>query len=590
MIKKMWLLSFVWMVVSCIQGPWDYDIEESPEIFVGITSYAYIIADRPLTDVCFQRMLSLNEVVSNKRAFYLEATVSVEGEFSTGDDILYLKPKLNNANCFVGSETSYALKGKSYKLSAKFKWDSSGVEVESVLSSKANVPTSFEVEDSARVIPEVIAPSGVSYENPLAIVEQMPLEAQTELFEEWGSRLPKNQNDTAAFQEFYEENSKELNESIAKILENPKYQIFYKSGDEVFYLGGNLNTVSHTFKSSFSNDVGGVLITHRFEDSANIPFNRFSEIALRFKGKLDPRNLYYEGQIRRLIAYDKMTLPSGESLLENLGIVNTWFFEGENTLYFYGVEKAYMKFINTYVLSADDPKVIPQFNVEGGEGFFVGAVVDSFSMDVKLLPGHPYFSYFETRADNCFQNDWKTSDCRSFVNEYCEGVGYREEEFERDSMSILQEKTNYYDGYCPRIAIEKDLDSSFALGTTLKEYTSKKDSLVLKAGTWRHCIKKEFEGESCAQSLNECSIFESGQSLEIKESEKADGEKNHIEVPTCQIEWWGYCADQNWQGEICKMASVNWCKQDGKILDEVLCEEAKEYCKQNPSYLACENK
>lgn len=591
MIKK-YLITLVSLLglVSCIQGPWSYTVESDPEVFVGVTSYAYIVADRPLTDVCFERMLNLNEVVSNKRAFYKTASVTVQGEFEGVESTLVLTPKSDEPNCFVGDENVLATRGKSYKLAAEFQWDSAGVEVTSRLSSTANIPTKFLLNDSVRVTPEAITPSGVNYENPLSVIENLPLEAQLELLEEWGSRLPQDQSDTAAFIAFYQENGVALSESIAAVMAKPEYQSYYKEGDEVYYLSGELNTVSHTFSSQFSEDVGGVLITHAFEDSAKVPYNRFDEIALRFKGELDPEDAYFEGQIRRLIAYEKMNLPNGQAMFDNLGVINTWFMEGTNKLYFYGVEPAYVKFLNTYVLAGDDPKVVPQFNMEGGEGYFVGAVVDSFSMEVKLLPGHRYFTYFEATADRCFEIDWKSSDCRGFINEYCETVSYDEENFERDTTSVLQGDKMYFGGFCSRVAVEKDLDSSWALGTTYSDYLKSKDQFVVEAGTWRHCIKNDFKGDNCSATLNQCSVYMPGESLNLPEEGGGPGEeKKSLETPTCQTDWWGYCEDNSWQGEGCKMASVNWCKQEGKILDEVMCAEAKDYCTQNPSYAACLN-
>ena len=76
-----------------IQGPWSYSVESDPDVFIGVTSYAYVIADRPLTDVCFERMLSLNEVVSNNRAFYKTASVTVQGEFEGVESTVVLSPK-----------------------------------------------------------------------------------------------------------------------------------------------------------------------------------------------------------------------------------------------------------------------------------------------------------------------------------------------------------------------------------------------------------------------------------------------------------------------------------------------------------------
>jgi hypothetical protein len=45
---------------ACIQGPWDY-YPKNPPPYRGVFVTGYAIAGRPLTNVCFERVLDLSE-------------------------------------------------------------------------------------------------------------------------------------------------------------------------------------------------------------------------------------------------------------------------------------------------------------------------------------------------------------------------------------------------------------------------------------------------------------------------------------------------------------------------------------------------
>ncbi|MCK9183409.1 MAG: hypothetical protein M0P13_11125 [Fibrobacteraceae bacterium] len=131
---------------SCLlQGPWSYTPEEE-EAYRGIYTLAYLISDRPVSSLCFKRLLALNESMSEDFAFYDSATVKVSGEFSGIDTTITLSPESSSPNCFEGPSDLKPSKGESYSLVADIVWDSSGTKVKSHFSAKANIPSVFSIQ------------------------------------------------------------------------------------------------------------------------------------------------------------------------------------------------------------------------------------------------------------------------------------------------------------------------------------------------------------------------------------------------------------------------------------------------------------
>ena len=69
------------VLAACIQGPWDY-YPEHPADFRGVFATGYVLAGRPLTQFCFERILNLGEEHTQAFAWYDSADVRVSGTFS----------------------------------------------------------------------------------------------------------------------------------------------------------------------------------------------------------------------------------------------------------------------------------------------------------------------------------------------------------------------------------------------------------------------------------------------------------------------------------------------------------------------------
>src|SRR4051812_23512869 len=79
------------VLAACIQGPWDY-YPENPPTFKGVFATGYVLAKRPLTQLCFERILSLDEEHTQAFAWYDSADVRVSGPFSGQSQTVVLSP------------------------------------------------------------------------------------------------------------------------------------------------------------------------------------------------------------------------------------------------------------------------------------------------------------------------------------------------------------------------------------------------------------------------------------------------------------------------------------------------------------------
>lgn len=147
-VEKYSVLALCIFFSACdLQGPWSYwpDKESS---YRGVYTLAYVIADRPVNRICFQRLLSLDEASADNFAFYDSATVKISGNFSGHDSTLSLAPESTYPNCFDGPADLLAERGKNYSLDAYFVWDSSGKSVRSHYTAEATVPSVFSISSA----------------------------------------------------------------------------------------------------------------------------------------------------------------------------------------------------------------------------------------------------------------------------------------------------------------------------------------------------------------------------------------------------------------------------------------------------------
>jgi hypothetical protein len=405
---------------GCLPGPWEY-VPEKQTAFRGITVSGYAVADRPVEQLCFERLYRLGEASSEAFAFYDSAAVGITGNFMSGGSLtglsLALTPDANVPNCFRGPAATTFIRGESYALNARFVWDSAGVSTVSILTSTARIPTEFEIVDTAYA-PSLTA-TGVSLEDVTdpAVFQQLPPGPRALFVARYGDTLTALAGDSAGLAAWEKANGARMRAELTLWLQADLLP--YNRGDSLYYLNArnNFSNLSHFFKARRDALVKGVLISHRFDTTASRPVTSFDSL---FGIAPDTSAFYYPGDHRRLIFYGDWRNPDGRHVFDSLGFVNAWFWSGRNRIYFYGTEQIYSDYQVLREEQLGNTKIVLPTNVTGGRGFFAGMIVDSFEVNIRLDSLTQAFPYPLTRAAACRDEGWESSrDCFGYYDEYC---------------------------------------------------------------------------------------------------------------------------------------------------------------------------
>lgn len=538
---------------ACIQGPWDY-YPENPPVFRGLWLSGYAMAGQPLTQVCIEKLLDLSEERTDAFSFYDSAAITVTGRFGGATRTVALSRRADEVNCFAGDPADTVSAGSDYLLEARVVWDSAGKPVTSRLSATAQVPDSFSIRKSA------VAPSfaltgqafGGNIFTPRFFLS-LPPDVQRILADEYLDEYTALAGDTAAQAAFIRKNGQKIRDRIQALLLS-KFEV-YDQYDTVYYMGGVLNTASHYFTSDYSGDVGGVLITHRFDSTAERAETAFDRL---FGIEPDSSEFYFRGSVRRLGLYPAVTGPAGYNLLDSIGFVNVWFHTGLNRIYFYGMEDAYVDYVETAVNGEGDPRIRARYNVTGGAGFFVGGVPDSFDVFIRLDSLTRGYSMPEVRAYECTEDGWFVeSGCAEYYRPWCQGKRWEPRTCGLDAVRANLEGRLLGDTALVN-ATESALDSVEAA----------QDTAALAGGTLRFCVEREFPdlGGTCDAARSDC---------------------GRPGVNACKEAWWDFCKDMKWSlGKGCGPALAWYCR-DNPRRSEVLCREADRFCRENPGEAAC---
>ncbi len=590
------------VLASCIQGPWDY-YPRNPKIFKGISVSGYAMSGRALDRVCFEPLYDLAQEATEAFAFFDSATVQVTGSFQGKNQTITLTPIDTMPNCFRSGPADTIVRGQIYALDAKIIWDSAGQTVTSRLTSTAHVPESFSIHTDA-LAPKISETGGIP-SNIFAsdFLFRLPPKVQPIFQMEYGDSLIKLKDDTTALANYLKINGKKIQDRLIELLSEEK--ITYKKGDTLFYLNGALNTLSHYYSSDRSPDVNVVLVTQRFDPKQERPETRFDS----FLGlNPDSSTYYFPGDIRRIIAYPDAKSNKGWNLLDSIGIVNTWFFTGRNRLYFYGLEKSYAEYLATTVGLGNGPdsRVKPKFNVNGGAGFFVGGIPDSFDVNIKYDPFTKHYPLPEVHGNYCRDKGWNdNADCRNYYKTYCSEKNWRVDECYQAAQEVCWEsklprndslKTDSLKGVCDNL--KRNIfkrDSTYQAGFINKP--EKKDSILADSlasvksdSTSTVTAIKVFCAEENYPDLKTNSLYPSSNSTSISleslckepknQSFESKGENQNKEA------LWNYCLDHGWKPTQCQLGLVSYCK-DKPRLSETLCKNADKYCAIHPEETLC---
>lgn len=538
---------------ACIQGPWDY-YPENPPVFRGLWLSGYAMAGKPLVHVCIERLLDISEERTDAFSFYDSAEVTVTGRFGEATRTVALARRADEVNCFAGDLADTVRAGNDYRLEARVVWDSAGTVVTSRLSATAQVPDSFKIRN------EAVAPSYAFTGEALGgnifsleFFQSLPQSVQEILFAEYIDDFNEVAGDTAAQAEWIRRNGRKFQERLKGLLLR-EYDP-YSRGDTLYYMSSVLNTASHFFSSERSPDVGGVLITHRFDSTAERPESDFDSF---FGIEPDSSEYYYAGSERRLGLYPDLKGPGGYNLLDSIGFVNTWFHTGLNRIYFYGMEDAYLDYVETAVQGEGDPRIRARYNVTGGAGFFVGGVPDSFDVVIRLDSVTQGFSMPEVRAYECTEDGWFTENgCAEYYRPWCQGKAWEPRTCALDAVRANLEGLLRND-----TALVRATDSAAAAADTAADRSAK------QGGTLRFCVEQDFPspGGTCDEARSDC---------------------GRPGLNDCKAAWWEFCKDAKWSFDRGCGPALAWYCRDNPRKSEVLCREADRFCLANPGEAAC---
>ncbi len=539
----------VLLMAGCLQGPWDY-VPQKPEIHRGLFLTAYAVADRPLEQVCIERLFGLNEESTQAFPFYENAQVEVEGNFGGGPEVLPLTPVPYLPNCFQGRGDALVQRGETYELRARIVWDSAGESTESRIRARAQVPTRFSVERTAEAPAPAFAGGAVLDFLDPNFLEALPENVRNQLLAEFGQEIIPIMNDSAAMVEYLEKNGPRLLKRTIELL--GQNTLPFDAGDTLRYLDqGTASLLSHYYRSDRSEDVGGVLITQPYDIGLSRGVNSFSSLF----GEPDTSVFFLAGNIRRLIFYPDIGGPDGWRILDRMGVVNAWYFIGPNRLYFYGIEPAYAKYMQTAVEGEEDSRVAPAYNALEGKGIFVGAVKDSFDLHIAADSASKVYPMTLARDAFCRESGWlSNSVCRSRYAEYCFEQNWQGDECRMAAVTECLAPTresSVVDNLCsdgaPRVIIPTD---------------------IREAAIRRYCVANDFPtGEaSCAEWKNRC-----------HDEKGRNG---------CKETLWEFCLDNAWIPDQCRLGLVSYCF-DRTVDSPVICREARKICAESPEENLC---
>jgi len=352
-------ISVIFFLLLSCQGPWDY-YPENPENYQGIWISAYIISNRPIKNVCIEKMHKLNEVYMRGFAFYDSASIEIKGSFSGKDTSIFLKPDTanfaHNPNCFVGDENLTAVAGENYEMYVSVAWDSAGKKTTSKFSAKTHIPKKFKVK-------KAYDQNGKQYgENDTVDYLPPPMDMKSHYF------IPEYSN-----------------EDIGGVTVSMVY------GDTgKLYWGENL---IDQLAEQFNSDRSDTARHAQFGDRQYMYTATNTQIS-NFNKEID-------------------SIPIVGLRLPAIGNIK---------LLFYATTREYIDYRNTFLQGSDDSRIEPIYNIEGGAGIFAGMLVDTFEVNFRTAPDVKIFSYADAQKSFCLQEDeeyevenWKThSQCLAF--------------------------------------------------------------------------------------------------------------------------------------------------------------------------------
>lgn len=315
-----------------------------------------------------------------------------------------------------------------------------------------------------------------------------------------------------------------------------KSRIPFTESDTLVLLNPPIDLNAHAVIPDYSEDVGGVLSTIRYEDDVSKGGSSFDNF---FGGNPDSSDKWEEGNAHRLSYDPNIIIPgTGKSIIDTLFVSNAFLYVGESRFYFYATDSNYWNYINNVVQGATDSRIRPTSNIQGAQGVFVGMVVDSLIVQTRALPGSTVWPYERTSVLSCRERDWTNpytsldgkGECRMRLESFC-----------KDSLSVSPD--------CRPFAVAAALDSGLAWDARMLPLDSATSADTVRArGERLFCRNQDYPDNAlCDLPREEC-----------------------LESPVanrCKKELWNWCLDRGWPMETiqaCGSGLVSWMRLEKK--------------------------
>ncbi len=379
--------------LGCL-GPWNIETENmSPRFSLHVS--CLLVADRPLDTLWIERSQPFTKPYSAMDPFIDTAAskVLVIRTFPSPAETTVYRLSAENQRAWIPASDPVPRVevGARYRLFGNLRWNASeGFPQEKAyridtLESETYVQSGYSIPDSVQAPIEFLHPS-LALGLPPAMVRRALDEPEGylgTLFDsldatpEAGS-LRKRGITREDFQAYLRG---ELVTSTVKRGDTLQYiwddsKVSDKDGEPITRYFRGLSIIQEFDPEQY----GGLIIIQGFDTTRayiNNPIDQEAEFQ-QTPGKIDTPSYYQRGNSRVQEVLPK-TIPGRNGYPKALDQSNLLFgYTGRNVLYFYAVDSLYYEYYRRYK-SPGDKTLLPYSNVENGDGYFIGAVLDSLS-------------------------------------------------------------------------------------------------------------------------------------------------------------------------------------------------------------------
>ena len=394
------------LTLAACNGPWNMDPDEGPrdpKLWVSML----LVADRPLDTLWVERPLRLDRKADPAAPFVdAEASALAIIDPEAGDTLRF-RPVPGRAAAWVAEDAAYRVqRGTRYLLQAQVRWNASrefpsgAVWKTEILTAETKVPADYALDSVVQVPVDALHPS-LSVGLPSAVVAQARADASRRraLYDSLDAlpgapSLASRGVDEEAFAGYLE--GRTVYRPLGR--EDTLHFIFDAARARM-PTGDVLMRYSLPFfftQKVDKRDFGGLILSQRFDST------RARIIDPMIKGVMDSHGMeidsvsqYQRGAVRPVSVQAAYTSGMG-GFPDTLRVANMqWGYTGRNVLYAYSVDPDYYQYYKGLIGSGAEgggglgggssrpQNVLRYSNVANGEGYFAGAVADSFAVHIR---------------------------------------------------------------------------------------------------------------------------------------------------------------------------------------------------------------